>query len=154
MIAAVRQALDRPIAGYIFADAGLPVNDKSRFDLFGSPEAVARFSESAVNGAMPPWTEEDLGELIPDAAIRHDYVAELRPTPLAVYEEKLPVFAGWPDAPCGYLLFSSVYKSAAKEAQSRGWPFIHLPSGHFDMLVEPEAVADALLKLAGEIGAA
>lgn len=74
-------------------------------------------------------------------------MAELRPLPLAVYEEPLPVFAGWPDAPCSYLQLSPVYDAPAQQAQAQGWPYVHLPGGHFQMLVAPEAVTDVLLRL-------
>ena len=87
--------------------------------------------------------------MIPDTALRWRFVAELRPLPLAVYEEPLPVFAGWPDAPCGYLRFAAtpVYEEPEREARRRGWACAQLPGHHFHMLVDPPTVAQALLDL-------
>lgn len=65
-----------------------------------------------------------------------------------MYEEPLPVFAGWPDAPCGYLKFSQVYDPEAAKARQNGWPVLELQGNHFHMLVEPKVVAEALVHLA------
>ena len=46
------------------------------------------------------WTGDELRDAIPDDATRRAFVAELHargPLPLAVYEEPLPVFDGWPE---------------------------------------------------------
>jgi hypothetical protein len=154
LLPAVRQALKLPIAGYLFVDAGLPQDNKSRLEMFDSPEEVAQFRQAAVNGLLPAWTADDLREVIPDDDLRQRFATELklRPMPLAVYEERLPVFASWPDAPCGYLQFSPVYDSAAHEAQARGWPYRKLASGHFHMLVAPETATAAMLELIREMG--
>lgn len=53
LLPAIRQALTRPVVGYIFADAGLPRDQASRLDLFGSPEGVAAFREAAIDGLLP-----------------------------------------------------------------------------------------------------
>lgn len=55
-------------------------------------------------------------------------------------------------APCGYLLPSPVYEAAAAEAHSRGWAHRELDGGHFHLLVDPPAVASALLELVAETG--
>jgi hypothetical protein len=147
LLPAIREGLVRRIADYLFVDAGLPENGKSRLDLFGDAEGVAQFRENAVNGMIQPWTDDDLRVAIPDDAIRQKFVAEFRPMPLEVYEEKLPVFATWPDAPCGYLQFTSTYDPAAEQAQRAGWPYCRIEAEHFHMLVAPSTVADAMLDL-------
>lgn len=148
LLPAIRQAMNQPAAGYIFADAGLPKDGLSRLDQFDTPEEAEAFRGAAVDGLLPTWTADDLREVIPDDAIRQQFAAELRPLPLAVYEEPLPVFAGWPDAPCAYLQFSPVYDAPAREAQAAGWAYQKLPGGHFHLLVDASAVAAALIDLA------
>ena len=159
LLPSLREALGHPVAGYIFADAGIPENGVSRLDAFRNPEEAARFREAASGGLLPAWTEEDLREVIPDAATRIRYVGEFRPLPLAVYEEPIPVFSGWPEAPCGYLGFRSpesageyAYADSLARARQAGWPMIQLPGEHFHMLVDPPAVARALLALQGRMG--
>ncbi len=149
LLPAVRQALGNPVAAYLFVDAGLPRNGLSRLDLFEDSEAVRMFRASARGGLLPPWTSEDLREAIPDEGVRDRFVAELRPLALSVYEEPLPVFEGWPDAPCGYLRFGAnpAYDAPATEAEGAGWPVVRLPGEHFHMLVDPHGVADALVGL-------
>ena len=147
LLPAIRQMIPHHVAAYIFADAGIPANGASRLDLFESPEAANQFRQAAPDGLLPIWSDEDLREVIPDAGLRRRFVAELRPLPLAVYEEPIPVFDGWPDAPCGYLLFSPVYATLAARARRDGWAYRELDAGHFHMLVDPKAVANALVEL-------
>jgi pimeloyl-ACP methyl ester carboxylesterase len=147
----IREATNLPVAAYIFVDAIIPQNGASRLDLFESREAVEQFRQSAVEGLLPTWAEEDLREVIPDDDLRRRFVSELRPLPLAVYEEPLPVFVGWPDALCGYLRFSPIYHGQAKQARQSGWSYVEIEAGHFHMLVDPEAVAHALFKLAEQL---
>ncbi|MSP13091.1 MAG: alpha/beta hydrolase [Chloroflexi bacterium] len=154
LLPAIRQVTGRPVAAYLFVDAGLPVAGKSRLDLFEDAEAAAAFRQAATGGLLPAWTEEDLREVIPSIEQRRRFVAELRPLPLAVYEDPLPVFAGWPDAPCGYLRFGAnpAYDTGAARALREGWAYSQLEGMHFHMLVDPPAVAQALLTLVERMG--
>jgi hypothetical protein len=145
LLPALAQALHCKIAGYVFADCDLPRDGASRFDLFESAEEVAQFREMAVDGILPIlWTADDLRQAIPKRAVRERFVADLHPLPLAVYEEALPVFAGFPDAPCTYLHFSPAYDTPARFAQVRGWLYLRLDGGHFEPLVTPTQVASLL----------
>jgi hypothetical protein len=153
LLPAIAEALRQPVAGYVFADTDLPRDNASRFDLFESVEDVEAFREEAVDGMIPPWTADDLRGSIPDDVVREHFAADLRPVPLAVYEEPLPVFAAFPDAPCGYLHFSKSYDNAASEAQARGWLYKHMDGGHFLPLVAPGQVAAALMDFAAQVGA-
>jgi hypothetical protein len=152
LLPAARQVTGRPVAAYLFVDAMLPEDMKSRLDLFGSPEAAARFRQGAKNGRLPVWTDEDLREEIPDDALRRRFVGELRPLPLAVYEEPIPVFPGWPDAPCGYLQFTPTYDIGKKRAEASGWAYARMDGGHFHMLADPQAVTEALIKMVEQMG--
>ena len=155
LLPAVRTQVGYGVVGYIFVDAALPGPDgASRLDLLrSSSEAAGRFRARAKDGLLLVWTQlfdvtdEMLHEIIPDPTLRRDFVKELRPIPLAVYEEPLPVFPGWPDGPCGYLKCSQVYDPEAAKARRNGWPVLELQGNHFHMLVEPEAVAQALVHL-------
>jgi hypothetical protein len=139
---------------YIFVDSDLPSGGKSRLDRFAPDDAEA-FRHNAVGGYIPAWTEDRLARAIPDPVVRHRFVSELVTVPLAVYEEPIPVPPGWPDAPCGYISFAGTgaYEQAVSESKSRGWPTVEMPGGHFHLLVDPRAVADALVELAGRLGA-
>ena len=52
---------------------------------------------------------------------RYETYKQMVPPTLAVYEEPIPVFDGWPDAPCGYLQFTSTYDVGERRARSSGW---------------------------------
>ena len=148
LLPVIRQITGRRVAAYLFVDAMIPENMKSRLDLFGSPEAATRFRQSAKNGYLPVWTDEDLREEIPDEILRRRFVNELRPLPLAVYEEPIPVFSGWPDAPCGYLQFTPTYEFGKRRAETSAWIYSRMNGGHFHMLVDPKAVATEITKMA------
>src|SRR5207249_3404078 len=92
LLPAIREALGRPVFAYVFVDAGIPQDGMSRLDQFSSQEEAEQFRQAAVDGLLPTWTEDDLAHLIPDAETRRRFVSELRPLPLAVYEEPIPVF--------------------------------------------------------------
>jgi len=138
------QALAGRVTGYIWVDAMIPEDGKSRLDLFDTSDEAKAFREAATDGLLPAWTEDDLQEAIPDPAIRRVFVAELQPTPLAVYEEKIPVPQSWPDAPCAYLRFSETYRSMAAKAEQRGWPCRHLDGSHFHLLVDADETAEQI----------
>ncbi len=101
---------------------------------------------------LPPWgtgwPDELWRQLIPDLALRERFVQELRPAPLALYEERAPVVAGWADAACSYLRVSALYADTEEQARRAGWPTREVSGGHLHMLVEPGAVAEALIELA------
>jgi hypothetical protein len=150
-----------PIAGsalnaerrYVFVDSDIPADGRSRLDRF-PPEDADRFRQVAASGHIPPWTDEQLARAIPDPNVRRAFVSELGPVPLGVYDEPIPVPSGWPDAPCGYISFAGTgaYEKAVSESKSRGWPTVEIPGGHFHMLVDPPAVADALVDMVGRLG--
>jgi hypothetical protein len=140
-----RQAIARPVEAYVFMDAVVPEDGLL-------PDEDGYFRRIAVDGFIPPFSEAALRAAgIEDGALRARLLSELRPLPLAVYEEPVPVLPGWPDAPCAYLRFrrtmSTAYERFAGRAQREGWPYRELDGGHFHMLVDPAAVAAALIEL-------
>ncbi len=152
LLPAIRQALGRPLAGYIFVDAGLPLDGQTRLATFG--DQAASFREFLAAGdRFPNWTREDLLGIVPDPALAEALTADQRPRALPFWDEPIPVFPGWPDAPGAYLLFTETYRRAANEALALGWPLRELPAAHFHMLAQPEAVAQAILNLAAPMAA-
>jgi hypothetical protein len=149
----------QPVAGYIFVDADIPQNGMSRLDMLEEeiPELAQGLRRTLMDGTLiPTWTDEDLRDIIPDAGLRQDTLAELHPRPLVFFEEPIPVLDGWPDAPCGYLCFTQTgsYASSVQRAQQEGWAYAELDGAHFHMLVDPTAVAGALLGLVEQISIA
>ncbi len=158
LLPAIRQMINHRVAAYIFVDAGIPIDGASPLDLraLESPEMAQQSRQALASGErFPNWSDKDLAEVIPDAKLRQGMLAELRPRPLAFFDEPIPVFDGWPDAPCGYLLFTPTYayEVFAARARREGWAYREIDAGHFHMLVEPTAVADALIGLVEEIEA-
>jgi pimeloyl-ACP methyl ester carboxylesterase len=150
LLPAIRQAAGHPVAGYIFVDAGLPHDGRSRLDEMEaeSPEYAAELREHLVSGGrFPEWSDDDLRDILADERLRRQLVAELRPRALDYFTEPVPVISGWPDAPCSYIQLSPAYARPAAEARHASWPVRTFDAGHFHMLVDPDAVAAALQEL-------
>jgi pimeloyl-ACP methyl ester carboxylesterase len=153
LLPAIRQLIPNPIKAYVFVDAGIPRDGASRLDLMKSedPEWANDFQKELERGErFPTWSFDDLQEVIPDESLRKQMVAELRPRGLDFFTEPIPVFIGWPDAPCVYIQFSAAYEQPAAQAQQAGWPIFKLEAGHFHMLVEPIVVTELLINTMNE----
>jgi hypothetical protein len=151
LLPVISETISQRVLGYIFVDAGLPHPGKSRLDeiRMGAPDFAAELERDLLaGGRFPKWSDEDLRDIIPDDQTRAGLLAELRPRPLAFFTETLPDVPGWPDAPCGYVLFSQAYEAAAEQARSAGWPMRSFDAGHFHMLVDPSAVAATFAEMA------
>jgi pimeloyl-ACP methyl ester carboxylesterase len=149
LLPAIRQAVPNPVHACVFVDAGIPRPGASRLDLMKSedPEWAAQFQEELERGRrFPTWSMEELKDVIPDQSLRRQMVAELRPRGLDFFTEPIPVFEGWPDAPCVYIQFSAPYRRPAAHARQTGWPTYEMEAGHFNMLVDPRAVTDLILQ--------
>jgi pimeloyl-ACP methyl ester carboxylesterase len=140
----LRQATGAAIPFYVFADAVVPEDGVI-------PDADGYMRSRSRDGWIPPFTEAELRSTGLPADAARALHAELRPLPLAVYEEPVPVFPGWPDAPRAYLRFTrtwpQAYQRYVDHARRESWPYAELNGGHFHMLVDPEAVAEAILTL-------
>lgn len=148
LLPAIRQAIANPIQAYVFVDAGIPRDEATRLDLMKSedPEWARQFEESLQRGErFPNWTSDDLREIIPDENLRKKLVTEIHPRGLDFFTEPIPVFDGWPDAPCIYILFSLPYIRAEVEARQSGWKTYKLDAGHFHMLVDAKTVTELIV---------
>ncbi|HJR78606.1 MAG TPA: alpha/beta fold hydrolase, partial [Anaerolineales bacterium] len=149
LLPAIRQSLPNPLHAYVFVDAGIPRDGATRLDLMKSedPEWAEQFEkELARGGRFPTWSFDDLQEVIPDEPLREQIVAEIRPRGLSFFTEPVPVFDGWPDAPCVYIQFSAVYDRPAAQARETGWTVYELEAGHFHMLLDPAAVTSIIVE--------
>lgn len=144
LLPAIGTWMDARVASYVFVDAPLPANNKSRLDGFESDDEADAFRAAAVDGLLRPWTTAMLRPHIDDDATLERFAADLAPVPLAVYEEALPVPPGWPGVPCAYLQFSPEYDGAGAGAYQRGWAYLRLDGSHFHLVNAPAAVAGAL----------
>jgi hypothetical protein len=149
-----QRAARRAVGGYVFLDAGIPVpRPSTRLDLLATEDAAMADDLDVLlsaGGRFPPWSDDDLRDLIPDDALRAEVVASLRPRGRDFFTEVLPFPTGeigWPDAPCGLLQTSPGYAAAARSARSRGWPVLERDGGHFASCVDPHGVARYLLAL-------
>lgn len=145
---AVVDALGEQARGVVFVDSALP-----GAGYFAQRDFLNDLVDA--DGFLPPWTtwwdESDVAELFPDAEVRARVEAEQPRMPLGYYDHLPPAPEGWDRLPCAYLWFAVPYDAAADRAAARGWPTLHVPGQHLHMLVDPEAVASALLELADNL---
>jgi hypothetical protein len=155
LLPAMREQGGRDLAAYLFVDAGIPEDGRSRIELLRAemPEVAAPLqAHLEAGGRFPEWTDADLIEAVPDAARRRQLLAELQPRDLPFWQEPIPVFRGWPDAACAYLRLSEGYRAPAERARRDGWAYAEIEGRHFQMLVDPDAVAGAMLDLIHAVG--
>jgi hypothetical protein len=139
----------RPVAVTCFVDALLPADGRRPLD--GAPPAFAALvADLAVDGLLPPWSQwfgdEAMAAAVPDPAARAAVVEELVPVPTTYFDDPVPVPAGWPAGGCAYLSFT--YEPELAEARALGWPTAVLDGGHLHTVVDPSAVAAAVVDLA------
>jgi hypothetical protein len=154
ILPALRHGLAQAAAAYIFVDAGLPRNGLSRLDLMRLQDAhwTDDFQRALLDEVpFPAWSDAELKGVIPDDLLRQGMLAELQPRGLSFFTEPLPVFSAWPDAPCAYIHFSVPYNWDFEQARASAWPVRSFEAGHFHMLVDPPAVADALMDITREL---
>ena len=148
LLSAIHDMIPNPVDAYIFVDAGIPQDGASRLDLLKmeSPSWGEEFHQELLKGEQyPTWSVEDLQEVLPDEVLRRQMVAELQPRALSFFTEPLPVSAHWPDAPCAYIQLSDTYAFYAEQARASGWLVKEIQAAHFHMLVDPVAVAEAVI---------
>jgi hypothetical protein len=110
-------------------------------------EWAEQFQQELEQGErFPTWSFDDLQEVIPDEELRRKMVAQIRPRGLGFFIESIPMFDGWPDAPCIYIQFSAAYEQPARQARKAGWPTYTLEAGHFHMVVDPAVVTDRIIE--------
>lgn len=141
----------RRIAGYVFVDAGLPLDGADRVPMI-PPEFYQMLAGKVDgDGLLPPWTqwwdEDSVSELFPDAGTRAEVEREESRLPLSYFAETVPVPSGWAERPAAYLAFGDTYAAERAAAATRGWPVATLVGEHLHMLVEPVEVADAITDL-------
>lgn len=151
LLPAIAAALGRPVAAYLFVDAGLPADGRR-------PIGDGAFADHlrdlyASGGRFPNWTDQALRDVVPDPQVRCRLVASQRPRPLEYWEQPIPVPRSWPDAPCAYLHFvpNPAYDDAAEGARRLGWPRLDIAGAHFHMLVAPATVTEAVRHLVGRL---
>ena len=151
LLPVLRRSIPNPAHAYVFVDAGIPRNAATRLDLMRSEDAAwAEQFKTFLDegGRFPNWTMDDLKDIVPDEKLRHSLIAELHPRGLDFFTEPIPVFDGWPDAPCIYIQFSGAYNYDATQARQAGWPTYKVEAGHFHMLVDAATVSNMIVKAA------
>jgi hypothetical protein len=155
LLATAGTLLAENVQGYAFVDARLPAPGRSWMDTV-RPGLAARLRDKAdPQGRLPPWPqwwgEEELAALLPDPAVRKDFVAGSPRLPMAMLEEPHPPAPGWPNAPGGYLQLSEAYEDDAAAARRLGWPVRRQLSHHLGLLTEPGQVAREVRKLISQL---
>ena len=131
----------------VFVDALLPHPALSWFDT-APPALRGQLLGMVSHGLLPPWNEwfppGVLEELVPQPALRREFVAEIPRLPVGYFEEPAPVTSAPGTRRCAFLRLSAAYDNAANEAEDRGWWVIRKDWDHLRMLTAPEAVGDLI----------
>jgi pimeloyl-ACP methyl ester carboxylesterase len=152
LLPAFADALDEPVTGLVFLDAGLPTPGRSWRETVPA-ELFTSLRDKSREGLLPRWPEwfepDPLPRLVPDTVLRAQIAEEAPEVPLAFLKEPRPSVE-W-TGPAAYLQLSSAYDADAAAAMRLGWPVRRLHTHHLAAATEPELVADALLGLLAEL---
>ena len=145
------------LAGLIFVDALMPHPGRSWFET-APPSLARRLRRLARDGILPPWDEwfgaEGLVKLVPDAAVRAAFCADLPRLPIAYLEAPAPAGDDLRTVPAAYLQLSDGYAAEAEAAEMRGWAVRREPSHHLAMLTEPARLVQMLAEMTRKLGPA
>jgi hypothetical protein len=151
LLPAIADGVTATVRRLIFVDSAVP--DRTGETPVVPPPFIDELAALAVDGNLPPWSawwgEDAMRALVPDDGQRQKLASEMPSLPLGHLLERVPNPTGWDRLPCGYLLLSDAYSDAAAEARERGWRVDHITGAqHLHIVVDPDAVTDALLRLA------
>lgn len=134
----------------IFVDAGIPPTEDSASLI--PAEMLEELISIAADGVLPPWSDwygpDIMQALIPDAAVRRLFIADLPRLPLSYFSGSVPPVRPWPSVENGYILLSKAYVDEASEARQRGWVVEELRGEHLDIVTRARAIADAIRRVA------
>ncbi len=150
-------ALAAPGIPVVHIDAALPVASGEEAPM--APAAMLDHLTGMADddGLLPPWSrwwpEEDFAPVLPDAAARAELREHERRMPLSYFRSRLGAPDGWAEQPQAYLAFGDTYAQETAFARAHGWPTTVLDGAlHLHHLVDPDAVAAAVLDLAARLG--
>jgi hypothetical protein len=147
-------ALGERLAGCILVGAVMPYPGRCWLDT--APAALARrLRELEDHGVLPPWDtwfgEGAIASILPDAAARAAFSADLPRVPWAYFEALAPMASAWRDTPAGYFQLSEACAAEADEAAALGWRVRREDLHHLAMLTHPDRVAAILASMAREL---
>ena len=150
-------ALAAPGIPVVHVDAALP---PERGDATLAPEGLLEHLAGMAgdDGLLPPWSrwwpEGDFAQVLPQPAARAHLRTHERRMPLSYFRSRLGAPPGWVEQPQAYLAFGDTYAEETAFARAHGWPTTVLDGAlHLHHLVDPDAVAAAVLDLASALGA-
>jgi hypothetical protein len=142
-------------AAVVHVDAALP---PEHGDATLAPEGLLEHLAAMADddGLLPPWTrwwpEDDIRAVVPDADMLAGIRADEQRMPLAYFRSRLGAPEGWQGHPQAYLALGSTYAEETALARRLGWPTTVLDGAlHLHHLVDPDAVAAAVLDLAAVV---
>ncbi|HET7820791.1 MAG TPA: hypothetical protein VFL10_04635 [Ornithinibacter sp.] len=142
-------------APVVYLDAALP---PERGDAPLAPDGLLEHLAGLADddGLLPPWTrwwdDDDLASVVPDPEVLAGIRAEEQRMPLAYFRSRLGAPGGWVTHPQAYLALGDTYGEETAFARRLGWPTQVLEGAlHLHHLVDPDAVAAAVLDLAAAL---
>ena len=141
----------------VHVDAALPPagGDEATMAPSAMLEHLAGLADD--DGLLPPWSrwwpEDEFAQVLPDPVARAALREQEPRMPLSYFRSRLGAPPGWAEQPQAYLAFGGTYARETAFAREHGWPTTVLEgAGHLHHLVDPGAVADAVVDLVGRLG--
>ena len=137
----------------VFVDAGLPPEQGEH--VTDGPMQALLDAHVDDEGVLSPWldwwSDEIVDRILPDPGVRAALRADMPRLPRSFYDEPVSVPLGWAEKPCGYLRLSAAYDADHEEARRRGWPHTTIDGHHLSIVMEADAVLDAIDTLISDL---
>jgi len=153
VVTAVAERMPERIARLVYLDASVPRDGQSNNDVIGVEMATRLRASADAEGEgwrVPPapYVLENLAD-----RVRPWAAARLKPHPLRCFDDRVTLgsqmAAALPRAFIRTSPRSQLYAELIARARAAGWHCRELEGGHYAMMTQPQAVADALNELPG-----
>jgi len=134
----------------IFVDASLPESGPTCVSAEG-PRLKALRKLAGRSGTVPGWidwwSEQQLADLLPDAALRRVLREEAVPLPLTYFTSPIVVPDEWSTTAAAYLSFDGQYVHSRERMAAAGWPTAHIHGQHLHVMSSAAQVVHTVLDL-------
>jgi hypothetical protein len=137
----------------VFVDAALPpLSGSTRLAPSGLRAVLAGLADD--DGVLPPWTRwwprAVVEEVVPTGGF-DELDAACPLLPLDYVDTVVTAPPGWAEARNAYLAFGATYAEELDRARRHGWPHTVMTGAHLHLVVDPAAVAAAIVALVTQL---
>lgn len=152
LVAEEAMARGHRVSTVILVNGRVPIDGLSAIDL-DPPLGRLLDKLTRPDDHVPPWHRwwgSMIEDMLPDESARQRIFSEARPTPRALFDQKVPAPRLPDDVGLGFLAMGDMYAPSMDEARKQGWAVARLDGEHLHQVVNPVAVACTMMALVSQ----